>query len=107
MNCPKCGNRPLPFTQWICKLNPFRIQCSHCLAQLEAGFTATLWSLCHLPIGFGLVWLYQRLDEAGLFASSWYFAGFLTGAAALLFCTAYVIPYLTFKRVYRINTTSA
>jgi hypothetical protein len=68
---------------------------------------ATLWSLFHIPIGVGLVWLYIRLDHAGLFVSAWGRGGFYAGAAMVVFCTAYVIPYVAFSRVYRNILTTA
>ena len=107
MNCPKCGNRPLTFSKWLCKLNLFRIQCSHCNAHLEAGFMPYLWTLGHIPIGVGLVWVGERFYQARLFSSSWGLVGFFVGAAAVLFCTAYVIPYFAFSRVLRIIPTES
>src|SRR5258708_281428 len=73
VNCPKCGNRPLTFSKFMRTLNPFRIQCSHCNAHLEAGFMAYLWTLCHIPIAAGLAWVGA---QAGLFTSSWGIVGF-------------------------------
>ena len=80
MNCPKCGNRPLTFSRWLRTLNPFRIQCSHCNAQLRAGFMVYLWTLCHIPIGVGIVWVGMGFDQAGLFTSWWACDGFFVVA---------------------------
>ena len=102
MNCPKCGNRPLTFSKFLRTLNPFQIQCNHCNAHLEAGFMAKLWTLCHIPIAAGLVWVGT---QAGLLTSSWRIVVFFVAAAAVLFCTAYVIPYFAFSRIYRIIRT--
>jgi len=107
MNCPKCGNRPLVFTKWLRTLNPFKIECNHCSTQLEGGFVAHLWTLCHFPIGAGLFWIGGRFDQAGLFGSSLGYVGFVVGAAAVVFCTAYVIPYFLLSRCYRIIRTDA
>lgn len=107
MNCPQCGNRPLTFSKWLRKLNPFRMQCSHCNAHLEAGFVAYLWLLCHIPIGIGVAWVGAAFDQARLFTSSWGLVGFVVGAAAVGFCTAYVIPYFAFSRVLRIIPTES
>src|SRR5947207_2605685 len=103
MRCPKCGNRPLPFGRFLSTLNPFRIQCAHCQTPLRAGPLAYIWTVLHVPIGAGIVrWHFW----VGRIESPRAVLDFFLGAAAILFCTAYVVPYLAFKRMYRVDDAS-
>ena len=101
MLCPKCSKRPFGFLRWLGTLNPFRIECSHCLAKLRAGGFAYLWTLLHLFIGGGLIWLWGASGRSGYLDSSWAMGLFLLAAVIFIFCTAYVVPYFAFDRMYR------
>ena len=95
MSCPNCGDRPLSFPRWLSTPNPFRIQCGHCGARLRAGALAHLWILCQIPIAYGLVELFVKLSHP---------AYFIVVAIGVVFCSAYVIPYYGFRRLYRVVT---
>lgn len=96
MMCPKCGNRPLTFSQFLRSMNPMRIRCGRCDAELKAGPFAYFWTVLHVPIAIGLVALRGTIG--------WWL---LPLAIAVVFCTAYVIPYFAFHRLYRIASLAA
>ena len=103
MLCPNCGKKPVQFSQWLLTLNPFKIQCRHCEARLRAGAGAYVWTLFHVPLGAGVILLGRGFARSGVFEASWTSPLFVLGAIALLFSTAYVIPWLGFKDVYRVG----
>ena len=103
MLCPKCGRKPLAFSKFLITLNPFAIQCAHCATRLHAGPTAYLWTLFHVPIAAGIWTIGRRLSAAGIFDSPWGLTAYLVCAIALVFCTAYVVPWLAFKNLYRVE----
>lgn len=72
--CPRCGNRPLQFTQFLTTLNPFRIVCVKCDARLRATFPAYVGTLLHVILGIGIV----------------------------LFVTSFVVPWYWRGAVYRV-----
>ncbi len=100
MLCPKCGKKPLAFSKLLMTLNPFAIQCAHCAARLRAGPSAYLWTLFHVPIGAGIWMIGRLLAAAGILDSPWGLVAYLVCAAALVFFTAYVVPWLAFKNLY-------
>lgn len=102
MRCPSCGTRPLRFTRFLTTLNPFRIVCVTCGARLRAMPVAYLWTLLHVPLGWGIVQTAGLLEDAGRLESPLSFAGYLFAAAGLLFVTAYVIPWFWPGRSYRV-----
>jgi hypothetical protein len=102
MLCPTCGKKPLAFSKFVMTLNPFAIQCGHCATRLRAGPWAHVWTLFHAPIGVGIWIIGRRLAAAGLFDSLWGPVAYWACAAALLFFTAYVVPWLAFKNLYRV-----
>jgi len=93
MLCPQCGNKPFAFAKWMRTLNPFRVQCHQCQAQLKAGTVAYIWLLCHVPIGFGIAVLVGLSSGSSGPTRSLFFLG----GAAVLFFTAFVIPCFGFK----------
>lgn len=103
MLCPNCSKRPFGFLKWLGTLTPFWIECSHCHTKLRAGGIAHLWTLLHLFIGGGLIWLWVVAGRNGYLDSSWGMGLFMISAVALIFCTAYVIPYFAFDHAYRIE----
>ena len=102
MLCPTCGKKPVTFSKLLMTLNPFAIQCAHCATRLRAGPGAHLWTLFHFPIGAGIFIIGRRLASAGLFDSLWGLVAYLACAAVLIFSSAFVVPWLTFKNVYRV-----
>ena len=96
MMCPQCGKRPLTFSQFARTMNPFRIQCRSCGAELKAGLLAYVWTLLHAPLAIGLVALRSVLGF-------W----FLPVAIAVVFCTAFAIPYFGFNNLYRLRSPAA
>ena len=52
-------------------------------------------------IAGGLIWLWGAAGRHGYIDSSWGMGLFLLIAVILIFCTAYVIPYFAFDRMYR------
>lgn len=102
MLCPTCGKKPLAFSKFLMTLNPFAIQCAHCATRLRAGLGAHLWTLFHFPIGAGIFILGRRLVAAGLFDSPWGLVAYSACAAVLIFLSAFVVPWLAFKKLYRV-----
>ena len=103
MLCPRCGKKPLPFSKFLMTLNPFTIQCARCATRLRAGPTAYLWTLFHGPIAAGIWTIGRRLSAAGIFDSPWGLAAYWVCAAALVFFTACVVPWMAFKNLYRVD----
>ncbi len=101
MVCPRCGERPLPFGRLLRTINPMRITCAHCSAQLAAGSMAYIWTALHVPLAIGLVWIRRELYAQGAFQVAWAPYVFYISAIALVFATAYVIPWFGFARMYR------
>ena len=103
MTCPSCGNKPISFSRFLVTLNPWRIQCISCGTDLRAGPTAYTWVILHLILGIGLVSLYQKLTVDGVIASSAGLFVFLAATVALVFLTAYVIPWMFLSDIYRVD----
>lgn len=103
MRCPKCGERPLTLTRFLSTINPLRIQCGNCGAQLRAGWFAYLWTVLHLPLVIGLVELDRMLLRHGLLSGQLTQGGYVIAALALLFVTSFVIPWYGFNRVYHLS----
>lgn len=103
MLCPTCGKKPLTFSKFLMTLIPFAIQCGHCATRLRAGSDAHLWTLFHATIGAG-IWIIigRRLAATGLFDSPWGLVAYLACAAVLIFLSAFVVPWLAFKNLYRV-----
>jgi uncharacterized protein (DUF983 family) len=103
VTCPSCGNKPISFARFLVTLNPWRIQCASCGTDLRAGPTAYTWVILHLILGFGLVSLYQRLTLNGVINSSTGVLLFVAATLAIVFLTAYVIPWMFLSDVYRVD----
>lgn len=104
MRCPKCGKRPFEFGEWVGEIrSPFRRVCNNCGARLRAGGVAYLWTLLHLPIGIGFLWAWRDLRDGGYLDSGLGVGGFMLLTAAVIFTTAFVIPYFWLGGVYRVD----
>lgn len=101
--CPNCGNKPLSFARFLVTLNPWRIQCVSCGTDLKAGPTGYTWVILHLILGFGLVNLYQKLTLDGVIASPAGVLIFVIATLAIVFLTAYVIPWMFLTDLYRVD----
>ena len=102
MLCPSCGKKPLRFTGFLSTVNPFRIACTHCGTRLRAGPVAYIWTLLHAVLGIGLAEGHKALKAAGMLSGSFGSLSFLLAAALLIFCTAFVIPWVWFNGAYRV-----
>jgi uncharacterized membrane protein YdbT with pleckstrin-like domain len=100
--CPVCGNKPLSFPRFMFTLNPWRIQCMSCDAELHAGPIAYVWTALHVVLGLALVSAYKRMVVDGIIASSSGVLMFIAAVFALIFLTAYVIPWMFLKNMYRV-----
>lgn len=104
MRCPGCGERPFGFWEWVGELrSPFRRVCNNCRARLRAGGLVHLWTLLHLPIAAGILWAWRTLRDGGYLDTGLGVGGFMLLTAAVIFTTAFVIPYLWFDGVYRVE----
>jgi hypothetical protein len=104
MRCPKCGQRPFGFWEWVGEVrSPFRRVCNNCGARLRAGGLGYLWTLLHLPIAASIWWVWRTLRDGGYLESGLGVGGFVLLTAAVIFATAFVIPYFAFNSVYRVE----
>lgn len=103
MSCPKCGNRPVPFARWMRTRDPFHLTCVHCHSELTVGAAGWIWTLLHVPLAAGLVSLHNTLRTNGLLEGWWAFTGYSTLALALVFVTAWVVPWFGFRSAYKLR----
>jgi uncharacterized protein (DUF983 family) len=101
--CPHCGNKPISFARFMVTVNPWRLHCVNCGADLRAGPTAYTWTVLHLLLALALVSVYKRLTVDGVIASTTGLFVFLAATVALVFLTAYVIPWMFLTDLYRVN----
>ena len=101
MICPKCGNKPLSFAGLLVTLNPWRIRCVNCGAPLRLGPIGFVWTALHVLLAFGLVRLYVVLAIGGVIDSPTGVVLFTAASLALIFMTAYVIPWMFLTHLYR------
>jgi ribosomal protein S27E len=99
--CPNCGNRPLSFATFLVTLNPWRIRCVNCGATLHVGPLGYAWMAFHVVLGLALVKLYLAFAVQGVIASPAGVLMFISASLALVFITAYVIPWMFLDGVYR------
>ena len=104
MRCPTCGKRPVRFSALLFTLDPFRMQCDNCGAQLRAGWFAYLYTLLHLPLGLGLIELHRIMERSDMLSTPLAQGTFIVAALGLLFCTSFVIPWYGFNRVYHLSS---
>ncbi len=104
MRCPTCAERPFSFGQWLRTLDPFNVECTRCRASLRAAPLAYAWTLLHVPIGIGIV---AMIRSPAARASLAMLVAFSIVALAILFVTAYVIPYYFLDRSYRLSESPA
>lgn len=100
MLCPACGERPCSFGKWIRTLDPFNVECRSCHAALRAAPLAYIWTLVHVPIGIGITAMLRSPAARG---SLGILVVLSVMALAILFVTAYVIPYYYIDRCYRLS----
>lgn len=103
MRCPTCGGRPLSFTKFLVTVNPLRITCQQCGAKLRAGPMAYVWTGLHLALGPLLVLLHRALRANGAIQTGGDFAIFIVAILAFVLLTAYVVPWIGFNSLYRID----
>lgn len=101
MICPKCGNKPLSFATFLVTLNPWRIRCVNCGTALRAGPIAYVWAALHALLGLWLVKVYLGFAVDGVIASPAGVVMFMSASIALVFMTAYVIPWMFLENLYR------
>lgn len=100
MRCPTCGERPFSFGQWLRTLDPFNVECTRCHASLRAAPLAYAWTLLHVPIGIGITAMLRLPAAKASFAM---LVVLSVVALAILFVTAYVMPYYYLDRCYRLS----
>jgi uncharacterized protein (DUF983 family) len=101
VRCPECGNKPLSFAAYLVTINPWRVRCVNCRAPLHAGPLGYLWIAAHVVLGLGLVKLYLTFAVEGVIASPAGVLMFVAASLAIVFITAYVIPWMFFDGLYR------
>ena len=99
--CPKCGNKPLSFATLLVTLNPWQIRCVNCGAALRVGPVGYAWSAFHVVLAVALVNLYIDFAMSGVIASPTGVLMFIAACLALIFMTAYVIPWMFLSTLYR------
>ena len=102
MICPVCGNKPLSFAGFLVTLNAWRIRCINCDAPLRLGPIGYVWTAAHVLLGLALVRLYLTFAVEGVIASPAGVIMFIAASLALVFITAYVIPWMFFGNLYRV-----
>ena len=103
MRCPECGSKPLSFASYLVTINPWRVRCVNCGAALHAGALGYLWAAAHVLLGLALVKLYLTFAVEGVIASPAGVLMFIAGSLAIVFITAYVIPWMFFDGLYRVG----
>jgi hypothetical protein len=101
VTCPKCGNKPLSFATFLVTLNPWRIRCVNCGTRLHVGPIGYVWVALHVLLGLALVKLYLGFAEDGVIATPAGVLMFVAASLALVFLTAYVIPWMFLGGLYR------
>jgi uncharacterized protein (DUF983 family) len=102
VTCPKCGNKPLSFATFLVTINPWKIRCVNCGESLRVGPLGYLWVALHVLLGLGLVKLYLGFAVQGVIATPAGVLMFVAASLALVFMTAYVIPWMFFDRLYHV-----
>ena len=100
MNCPNCGRRPISFSRWLRTLRPFRLECVHCHSTLQATNIAYVWTALHAVLGAAMAEVRRNVPFLRANFGLW-----LLLVVAVLFCTAFVIPYFAFRGGYRVAPT--
>ena len=103
MTCPKCGNKPISFATYLVTLNPWRIRCVNCGEALRVGPIGYLWTALHVVLAVALVRLYLGFAVRGVIATPAGVVMFIVGSLAIVFMTAYVIPWMFFDGLYRVE----
>ena len=90
----------MSFAAYLVTLKPWRIRCINCGAVLHAGPFAYAWTAAHVLLGLGMVKLYLAFAVQGIIASPAGVLMFIAASLAIVFITAYVIPWMFVDRIY-------
>lgn len=93
----------MSFAAFLVTLNPWRIRCINCSVPLRAGFLGYVWTALHVALALALVRLYLTFAVEGVISSPTGVLMFVCASLALVFMTAYVIPWMFLGGLYRVE----